>query len=89
MSRSAPARQPLAPPAVGRIRQPESRVATLVNETLYKGQPYENRPQGTLASVAALTPAQLQAQPTTYMHSLQTVTLGRAQGLDEKQGTAL
>ncbi|CAN5353207.1 pitrilysin family protein [soil metagenome] len=41
--------------------QPDSRLAIVVNETLYKGQPYENRPQGTLASVAALTPAQLQA----------------------------
>lgn len=41
--------------------QPESRLAILVNETMYKGQPYGNRPQGTLASVAALTPTQLQA----------------------------
>jgi zinc protease len=41
--------------------QPESRLAILVNDTLYAGQPYANRPQGTLASVAALTPAQLGA----------------------------
>ena len=41
--------------------QPESRLGILVNETLWPGHPYANRPQGTVASVTALTPAQLSA----------------------------
>ncbi|MBI4954602.1 MAG: insulinase family protein [Myxococcales bacterium] len=39
--------------------QPDSRLAILLNATLYKGHPYENRPEGTKESVARLTPAQL------------------------------
>lgn len=41
--------------------QPEGRLGVLVNATLYKGHPYENRPQGTQESVAKLTMAQVQA----------------------------
>ncbi len=41
--------------------QPDSRLAILVNDTLYAGQPYANRPQGTMESVKALTGAQLTA----------------------------
>lgn len=42
--------------------QPEGRLGNLVNDTLYQGQPYENRPQGTVATVSALKTAQLQSQ---------------------------
>lgn len=41
--------------------QPEARLASLINETLYAGQAYANRPEGTVATVSALQPAQLQA----------------------------
>jgi zinc protease len=41
--------------------QPEGRLALLVNDTLYKDQPYENRPQGTVASVSGLGKTQLLA----------------------------
>jgi zinc protease len=41
--------------------RPESRLALLVNGTLFKGQPYEYRAQGTVASVSALGKAQLLA----------------------------
>jgi zinc protease len=41
--------------------QPEGRLAVLVNDTLWAGQPYANRPQGTAASVTALTAEQLSA----------------------------
>jgi zinc protease len=41
--------------------QPESRLAILVNDTLFAGQPYANRPQGTQATVKALTREQLAA----------------------------
>lgn len=41
--------------------QPEGRLGNLVNETLYAGQAYANRPEGTVATVSALKAAQLQA----------------------------
>jgi len=41
--------------------QPESRLAILVNDTLFAGQPYANRPQGTIATVTALKREQLLA----------------------------
>ena len=41
--------------------QPESRLAILVNDTLFAGTPYANRPQGTVETVKALTGAQLAA----------------------------
>lgn len=41
--------------------QPEGRLGILVNDTLYAGHPYANRPQGTVESVSALTGAQVQA----------------------------
>jgi zinc protease len=41
--------------------QPEGRLGVLVNATLYKGHPYENRPRGSLESVSKLTLAQVQA----------------------------
>jgi zinc protease len=41
--------------------QPDGRLAILVNDTLWAGQPYANRPQGTLATVKALTREQLAA----------------------------
>jgi zinc protease len=41
--------------------QPEGRLALLVNDTLYKDQPYENRAQGTVASVSGLGKTQLLA----------------------------
>ncbi|MEO8160898.1 MAG: pitrilysin family protein [Arenimonas sp.] len=41
--------------------QPEGRLAVLVNDTLFAGQPYLNRPQGSIATVTSLTLAQLNA----------------------------
>jgi zinc protease len=41
--------------------QPESRLALLANDTLWAGHPYDNRPDGTIETVKALTGAQLSA----------------------------
>lgn len=41
--------------------QPEGRLGILVNDTLYAGQPYANRPQGRVESMAGFSAAQLQA----------------------------
>jgi zinc protease len=41
--------------------QPEGRLSLLVNDTLWAGQPYDNRPEGTMESVKALTLEQLNA----------------------------
>lgn len=44
--------------------QPEGRLENLVNDTLYAGQVYANRPEGTVATVSALHATQLQGHLT-------------------------
>lgn len=44
--------------------QPEGRLGILVNDTLYAGQPYANRPQGRVETMAGFSVAQLQAHLT-------------------------
>lgn len=41
--------------------QPEGRLGVLVNDTLYAGHPYANRPQGRVETMTGFTTAQLQA----------------------------
>ena len=41
--------------------QPEGRLGILVNDTLYAGQPYANRPQGRVETMAGFSAAQLQS----------------------------
>ena len=43
------------------LEQPDGRLALMVNASLFKGHPYENRAVGTVASVQALTAAQARA----------------------------